>query len=57
MFECVICRFSGFELDDVALKLKSGRIVCLHCFRREVADEKPVPVAVRRDAGSAADSA
>ena len=47
MMTCRLCHFQT-ELDDVALTLAAGGIICLRCFDRETASQRPMPKALRR---------
>jgi hypothetical protein len=48
MFTCIICRFTGHELDDVAVPRADGRTcICLGCFTRAIGDTKPMPKELR----------
>ena len=46
--ECVICHFET-ELDDVALKLSTGRCVCLSCMRRDMSEDARMTKTLRRE--------
>ena len=47
MSRCQICHFAT-ELDDVALTLRVSGIICLRCFDRETASQRPMPKPLRR---------
>lgn len=47
VFTCIICHFEA-ELDDVILNAPSGCCICLRCYCRETATERPMPEALRR---------
>ena len=47
MRPCILCHFAT-ELDDVALILAAGGIICLRCFDRETASQRPMPKPLRR---------
>jgi hypothetical protein len=47
MRTCILCHFDT-ELDDVALTLAVGGTICLRCFNRETASQRPMPKALRR---------
>jgi hypothetical protein len=48
MFTCIICRFTGYELDDVAVSRADGRsCICLGCFTRATGTNKPMPKELR----------
>ena len=47
MITCSLCHFEA-ELDDVALTLAAGGSICLRCFDRETASQRPMPKPLRR---------
>ena len=47
MTTCVICRFDT-ELDDVVVRLPSGRCVCLSCYDRETGNAPRPAKSLRR---------
>jgi hypothetical protein len=47
MHPCILCHFDT-ELDDVALTLAASGIICLRCFDRETASQRPMPKPLRR---------
>lgn len=49
---CVLCRF-GVWLDDAICATASGKCVCVRCFWREVEDERPFPMWLRREVAAA----
>lgn len=48
VYVCIICRFA-MELDDLIVKAIGARGVCLRCYERETATEKPMPADLRRE--------
>jgi hypothetical protein len=48
MLTCVICRFD-VELDDVELPMGSDHCVCLGCYQRASASQRPMPKTLRRE--------
>jgi len=52
MGQCRLCKFD-VERDDEVIHFPSGHCLCLRCFHREVDDEKPMPLEVRRSTEAA----
>jgi hypothetical protein len=48
MTTCIICRFE-VEKDDVVIGGANGRGVCLRCYARETATQRPMPKALRNE--------
>ena len=48
MLTCAICSFPTY-LDDVVVRLKDCRCVCLRCFARETGGTLRMPAELRRD--------
>ena len=48
MLTCAICSFPTY-LDDVVVRFKGWRCVCLRCYARETGSTRRMPAELRRD--------
>lgn len=45
---CILCHWLQ-PLDDVVIRFRSDRIICLRCWLREVGGSRPLPVGMAAD--------
>lgn len=48
-YVCILCRFPT-AIDDAECPTPSGKCICIRCWKRETADEHPMPADLRKDA-------